>query len=109
MRVNLGDLSFDWKFKFLSDMLYENIQGQSFKGDTESAWIVYFYCNFLAITENYDVTLEDFLKVLDENPASLYEFISYYTKYQTNMMNLIPKDEKQDSKKKVKKQTKQKK
>ena len=100
MRVNLGDLSFDWKFKFLSDILYEDIIEKSFKGDSEKSWLIYFYCNFLACTENYEVTLEDFLKVLDENPAALYEFISYYTKYQTNMMNLIPKDEKQDSDKK---------
>ena len=106
MRINLGDLSFDWKFKFLSDILYENIQEQSFKGDTESAWLIYFYCNFLAITENYEVTLEDFLKVLDENPAALYEFICYFTKYQTNMMSLISKDKEQDKKKVSKKKQK---
>jgi prephenate dehydratase len=47
--------------------------------------------------------LEDFLKVLDENPAALYEFISYFTKYQTNMMSLISKDKEQDKKKVSKK------
>jgi hypothetical protein len=107
MRVNLGELSFDWKFKFLSDILYEDITEKSFKGDTEKSWLIYFYCNFLACTENYEVTLEDFLKVLDENPAALYEFISFYTKYQTNMMNLMPKD-KEQYKKKVNKKKKSK-
>lgn len=110
MILHIGnDIELEYKFTFRSDLIYENIMNESFKGDTEQSWIVMFYSTYLALSNNFDMTLEDFIEKLDEKPESLYEFVAYYSKVMTNQMNLIPKDKEQDSKKKVKKQTKQKK
>ena len=109
MTIHFDGKEIEYHFNFRADMLFENIMEKSFSGQTETEWLVFWYCNYLSLTNDYELSLDDFISKLDQDPISLYEFIGFYSKVMTNQMNLIPKDKEQDSKKKVKKQTKSKK
>lgn len=97
MTINFNDREIELRFTFRADMIYENIMQKSFKAQTETEWIVYFYSTYLAITDDTDLGLDDFILKLDENPKLLYDFIQWYVDFQSNNMKLIPK-EKDESK-----------
>ena len=97
MTINFNDKEIELRFTFRADMIYENIMQKSFKAQTETEWIVYFYSTYLAITDDTDLGLDDFILKLDENPKLLYDFIQWYVDFQSNNMKLIPK-EKEESK-----------
>lgn len=97
MTINFNDREIELRFTFRADMIYENIMQKSFKAQTETEWIVYFYSTYLAITDDTDLGLDDFILKLDESPKVLYDFIQWYVDFQNNNMKLIPK-EKEESK-----------
>lgn len=97
MTIDFNDREIELRFTFRADMIYENIMQKSFKAQTETEWIVYFYSTYLAITDDTDLGLDDFILKLDENPKVLYDFIQWYVDFQSNNMKLIPK-EKEESK-----------
>ncbi len=97
MTINFNDREIELRFTFRADMIYENIMQKSFKAQTETEWIVYFYSTYLAITDDTDLGLDDFILKLDESPKVLYDFIQWYVDFQSNNMKLIPK-EKEESK-----------
>lgn len=106
MILHIGNnIEIEYKFTFKSDLIYENIMDESFQGKTEQSWIVMFYSTYLALSNDFDMTLDEFIEKLDEKPEGLYEFIAYYSKVVTNQIALLPKDKKQDSKKKVNKKS----
>lgn len=97
MTIDFNDREIELRFTFRADMIYENIMQKSFKAQTETEWIVYFYSTYLAITDDTDLGLDDFILKLDESPKVLYDFIQWYVDFQSNNMKLIPK-EKDESK-----------
>lgn len=97
MTISFNDREIELRFTFRADMIYENIMQKSFKAQTETEWIVYFYSTYLAITDDTDLGLDDFILKLDESPKVLYDFIQWYVDFQINNMKLIPK-EKEESK-----------
>lgn len=97
MTISFNDKEIELRFSFRADMIYENIMQKSFKAQTETEWFVYFYSTYLAITDDTDLGLDDFILKLDENPKLLYDFIQWYVDFQSNNMKLIPK-EKDESK-----------
>ncbi len=97
MTIDFNDKEIELRFTFRADMIYENIMQKSFKAQTETEWIVYFYSTYLAITDDTDLGLDDFILKLDESPKVLYDFIQWYVDFQSNNMKLIPK-EKDESK-----------
>lgn len=97
MTIDFNDREIELRFTFRADMIYENIMQKSFKAQTETEWIVYFYSTYLAITDDTDLGLDDFILKLDESPKVLYDFIQWYVDFQNNNMKLIPK-EKEESK-----------
>lgn len=106
MKLTIHNKEVEFKFKFLADIIFEQIQGHSFKADSESDWIIYFYSSYLANSEDYETDLETFISYLDEDPANFYAFVGWYTKIMTNQMSLISKDKEQDKKKVTKKKQK---
>ena len=103
MKLTIHNRDVEFKFKFLSDIIFEQIQGHSFKADSEGDWIIYFYSSYLANSEDYETDLETFISYLDEDPANFYAFIAWYTKIMTNqmkMINQVESDKKKVSKKK---------
>ena len=103
MIIHFDNKEIEYRFTFKADMIYEQIMDKSFTGNTETEWLVYFYSNYLSLTNDYELSLEDFISKLDETPVALYEFIGFYTKVQTNQMKLLPKEKEDNSKKKVRK------
>lgn len=97
MTINFNDKEIELRFSFRADMIYENIQGKSFTAQTETEWLVYFYSTYLAITDDTDLTFDDCVKLLDEKPTVLFQFIKWYVDFQSNNLRLIPQ-EKEESK-----------
>lgn len=100
MTISFNDKEIELRFSFRSDMIYENIQGKSFSAQTETEWLVYFYSTYLAITDDTDLSFDDCVKLLDEKPIVLFQFIKWYVDFQSNNLKLIPqeKEEKDESK-----------
>lgn len=107
LTIHNKEVEFKWSFKI--DLIFEQIQNHSFKGENETDWLVHMYSAYLCCSNDFETDLETFISYLDEDPANFFAYIAWYSKLMTAQMSLIPKDEKQDSKKKVNKKTKQKK
>lgn len=88
-KVKLNGKDFELKFTFRADMIFENIYEKSFTGKTETEWIIYMYSTYLALADDTEVSLEEFVKWLDENPNSLLDFIAWYSKTQENNLKLM--------------------
>lgn len=99
MKINFNNKEIELRFSFRADMIYENIQNKSFGAQTETEWIVYFYSTYLAITDDTDLSFDDCVKLLDEDPLVLFQFIKWYVDFQQNNLKLIPKDKEEDEKK----------
>ena len=109
MTINFNGKQIEYRFNFRADMIYENVMNKSFKGETETEWIVFFWCNYLSLTNDYDMTLDEFIDILDKDTVPLWEFISFYTKTMVNQNKLIPNEDETGKKKVRTKKTKTKK
>lgn len=96
MKIKFNNREIELEFMFQSDMIYENIQKSSFKAQTETEWIVYFYSTYLALTNDTELDFDTCVKRLNEAPGVLFQFIKWYTTYQANVMKLISKDATQE-------------
>ena len=72
MTINFNDREIELRFTFRADMIYENIQNKSFTAQTETEWLVYFYSTYLAITDDTDLSFDDCLLKLDNDPTVLF-------------------------------------
>lgn len=93
MTINFNDREIELRFTFRADMIYENIQNKSFTAQTETEWLVYFYSTYLAITDDTDLSFDDCLLKLDNDPTVLFQFIKWYVDFQNNNLRLIPKED----------------
>lgn len=107
-KYNLNGQEVDIKFKFRSEILFEEVNGKSFTGETISDWLLYFYCTVIANTSDDFIKYDEFVEWLDENPDLLFEFIQWYTEYQSGIIEKRKTKIEADLKKKVKKTTKKK-
>ena len=99
MTINFNNKEIELRFSFRSDMIYENIMNKSFKAETETDWIVYFYSTYLAITNDMNLGLDDFILKLDEDPQLLFKFITWYIDFQEKNMKLIHNNEEDEQSK----------
>ena len=74
MKVTIKNKEIELRYSFRSMMIYEKITGTSFnpKGVTEI--MIYFYSSILASDKNIDLSFEDFMNWIDENPNALNDF-----------------------------------
>ena len=89
MKINFNNREIELKFNFRSDMIYENIQKKSFKAETETDWVVYFYSTYLSLTQDTQLDFDTCVDLLSEDPGVLFMFIKWYTDYQTNVLNIV--------------------
>ena len=77
MIVKIKDKEVEIKQTFRSLMIYEKIANESFnpKGITEI--IIYFYSTLLASEPNLNLTFDDFVSYLDNEPNSINEFTKW--------------------------------
>ena len=104
MEITFKDKQIELRFSFRSDILFEDATGHSFTGANETEWLQYFFCTLVAITKDESLRFDDFLDWISDNPHIFYDFVKWYTEYQTSVLELRKKadsDTTQESKKKV--------
>lgn len=101
MVIKIKDKEIKLKFSFRSQILYENIQNKSFAPDTTTDILVYFYCVILASEKDIELSFDEFLDMVDENPHLIIEFSEFIVE-STDRNKMLTSDD-TDSKKKVKK------
>lgn len=101
MIININGKEIELRFKFRSEILFEEVQSRSFEGKSISDWILYYYCTVIANTDDGFIEYEKFIEWLDENPDSIYAFIQWYTEFQTGIMAKRSEQLTQEAKKKA--------
>jgi len=59
MKINFNNREIDLKYRFESDIKFEAMMDKSFSPQGTTDWIAYFYCTYLTLTEDYELSLED--------------------------------------------------
>lgn len=79
MKITIGDKEISLKNSFRSMIMYENIMDSTFnpKGVTEV--LVFFYCVILSSAKGIELTYDEFLDWLDDNPSEINNFSSWLT------------------------------
>lgn len=77
MEITIKDKSYELKKTFRSILIYEEIKGELFNPQSVSDILLYFYSTLLASNPSMDITFNDFLQFLDENPDSLNNFVEW--------------------------------
>ena len=77
MKITILGREIELKSSFRSYMIYENITGKSFQSLTTLADIITFmYANVLAVLKSPEISFEEFLDFIDENPNEVMRAIS---------------------------------
>ena len=84
MNITINDKKVELKKTFRSVIAYEQAMKQVFNPITLSEVIMYFYCVIIASDTDLEVTYDDFINWLDDNPNSLKDFTEWL-----KMMNEI--------------------
>lgn len=84
MNITINNKKVELKKTFRSVIAYEQAMKQVFNPTTLSEVIMYFYCVIIASDTELEVTYDDFLNWLDDNPNSLKDFTEWL-----KMMNEI--------------------
>ena len=77
MEIKLNDKSYELKKTFRSILIYEEIKGELFNPQSVSDILLYFYSTLLASNPSMDITFNDFLEYLDNNPDELNNFVEW--------------------------------
>ena len=79
MKVTINNREITLRYSFRALMLYEKIVGTSFnpKGLTEI--MIYFYSTILASDKDINLTFEEFMNWVDENPTVFNDFSKWLT------------------------------
>lgn len=101
MQVKINDETIDLKFNFRAEIIYEQAQGETFQGKGTGDWLIYFFCQIIANTNDGFISFDDYLQWVSDlqNTVSFYEFIEYYTEYQKNILDLRAMKKKEATKK----------
>lgn len=78
MEIIINDTTYRVKYGFKALMIYERIQSEAFEANSLSNIITFFYSCLLAT--NAEISFDEFINYLDENPDSLNEFSAYLSK-----------------------------
>ena len=92
MEITINDKLIKLKKTFRSVIAYEQATKTPFNPKTISETIMYFYCVIIASDTTLEITYDDFLNWLDDNPTAIKEFTEW----------LIKVNEIEDNKKKKK-------
>ena len=105
MTIKIKDREVTLKYTFRSLILYENIQNKSFAPDTTTDVLIYMFCIILASDKELDLTFDEFLDMVDDNPGLIVKFSDWLVKELNKDTMLSPSEEEseEEDKKKVKK------
>lgn len=79
MKIKIKDLEITLKNSFRSLIIYEAMTKKTFKPETITDVIVYFFSVISASANPQQVDWDDFMNWLDENPNAIAEFQNWLT------------------------------
>lgn len=80
MNITINDKEIKLKKTFRSVIAYEQAMKTSFNPTTISETIMYFYCVVIASDTSIELTYDEFINWLDENPTAIKEFTEWLIK-----------------------------
>jgi len=80
MEIIINNKSINLKRTFRSLIAYEQAMGKAFNPTTITESIMYFYCVIIASDTTLELTYDDFINWLDDNPTALQEFTDWLIK-----------------------------
>ena len=101
MTITIKDKTITLKKTFRSLIAYEQATKQSFNPSTITEIIMYFFCVVIASDMELELTYDDFMDWLDDNPTTLQEFSEWIVK-QDGMESVAAKKKTTKTKKKTK-------
>lgn len=104
MNITIKDEVIEMRYSFRALMIYENIMQKSFQGNGVTEILTFMYCIILGSKKDLQFTYDEFLDMVDENPALIKEFSEWLTEtVQHNNELLMKKEISEEEKKKIKK------
>lgn len=91
MKVNINGTEVELVYTMRSLMVYEKVYGKTFQPEGLTEIMVYFYSTVLASAKNLQISFDDFIEWIDENPQAITDFSEWLTnvtgvnKYVTNL------------------------
>lgn len=80
MDITINEKTVTLKKSFRSVIAYEQAMGKSFNPQTLTETIMYFYCTVIASDQSVEITFDEFLEYLDENPTAIKDFTDWLIK-----------------------------
>ena len=77
MEITIKNKTITLKRTFRSLIAYESATGKAFNPKTVTESIMYFYCVIIASDMELELTYDEFMDWLDENPTALQEFTQW--------------------------------
>lgn len=90
MNITINEKEVTLKKTFRSVIAYEQAMKKPFNPNTLSETIMYFYCTVIASDSELEVTFDDFLNWLDDNPTAIKDFTEWLIK-QSEIENKLTK------------------
>lgn len=77
MEVTINEKTIKLKKTFRSLIAYESAMGKTFNPKTITESIMYFYCVIIASDMELELTYDEFMDWLDDNPTALQDFTQW--------------------------------
>lgn len=95
--IRLGDKEFSLRYSLRAFMLFEQMLSKPFNIETLTDTYVLLYCFLMATNKPFDITFEQYMDLLDENPAAVREFNTWFAE-ETALQAQAANPEKKDKK-----------
>lgn len=80
MTITIREQEITLKYSMRSLFLYEQKSGESFSPRNLEQYCLYFYCVVCSSNKDLDLTFDDFIDFLDEDPSKITEFAEWLSK-----------------------------
>ena len=77
MEITINNITIKLKKTFRSLIAYESAMGKTFNPTTITESIMYFYCVIISSDSDIELSFDNFMDWLDNNPNSLKEFTQW--------------------------------
>lgn len=77
MQITINEKKITLKKSFRSLIAYESAMGKTFNPTTITESIMYFYCVIISSDSDIELSFDNFMDWLDNNPNSLKEFTQW--------------------------------
>lgn len=101
MKVQFNNQTYTLKYSFRALMIYENITNHSFNPKGITDVVILFYSILVASAKDTNLSFDDFMDWLDENPTSINEFSVWLTEVFAQQASLVNSNIKVEDNKEV--------